>query len=292
MSSEVPAPAVDRRLADLLRLLDIEALEVNLFRGESRDIGTPQVYGGQVLGQALVAANRTIDGRRCHSLHAYFLRPGDFNAPIVYDVDRSRDGKSFSSRRVVAIQHGEQIFHLSASFAVDEPGFEHAMPMPDVPPPDSLPSFEAYLAEHRDQAGIFGNKILDHNRPFDYRFADLPPYIDRTPRPAYKRVWFRTVDRIPSDDPDLHRAILAYASDANLMDTALMPHAVTWERMQLASIDHAIWFHHPCRVDEWLLYVLDSPSAAGSRGFARGSIYTADGLLCASTAQEGLMRQR
>lgn len=292
MSDSTTPVALDQRLADLLRLLQLEPLEVNLFRGESRDIGTPQVYGGQVLGQALVAAMRTIEGRRCHSLHAYFLRPGDFNAPIVYDVDRSRDGKSFSSRRVVAIQHGEQIFHLSASFQVDEPGLEHETPMPEVPPPDALPDFEALLQANPDRVAPFAARLLEHKRPFEYRLVDLPSFLDPTPRPALKRTWFRTVGRLPSDDPDLHRAILAYASDANFVDTALLPHAPDSRRLQMASIDHAIWFHRPCRVDEWLLYVADSPSASGARGFARGAIYSADGRLCASTAQEGLMRLR
>lgn len=292
MSGPVPGATLDRRLADLLRLLDIEPLEVNLFRGESRDIGTPQVYGGQVLGQALVAAMRTVDGRRCHSLHAYFLRPGDFNAPIVYDVDRSRDGKSFSSRRVVAIQHGEQIFHMSASFQIDEAGFEHENAAPDVPRPESLPDFDTLLASQPPNALPLATRLREHQRPFEYRMVELPSYLDPTPRPPLKRTWFRTVDKIPSDDPDLHRAILAYASDAHFVDTAFMPHSQDYARLQVASIDHAIWFHRPCRVDEWLLYVADSPSASGARGFVRGSIYSADGRLCASTAQEGLMRLR
>ena len=283
---------MDKRLADLLSLLELEQLEYNLFRGESRDIGSPQVFGGQVLGQALVAASRTVDGRLCHSLHAYFLRPGDFNASIVYDVDRSRDGHSFTSRRVVAIQHGVQIFNMSASFQVAEPGLEHAAIMPNVPPPEDLSDFEAYGLEILDRLPEKVRRFFDHRRPVEFRPVELPDYLNPAPRPAYKHVWVRTIGRVPDDDPKLHRALLAYLSDYNLLDTATQPHAASIAELQMASIDHAMWFHRPFRADEWLLYSTDSPSASGARGFSRGSFFSRDGRLVASTAQEGLMRVR
>jgi acyl-CoA thioesterase II len=283
---------VDQRLADLLSLLELEQLEYNLYRGASRDIGAPQVFGGQVLGQALVAASRTVDGRLCHSLHAYFLRPGDFNAPIVYDVDRSRDGQSFTSRRVVAIQHGAQIFNMSASFQIEESGLEHAATMPDVPPPEALSDFAAYGLEIVDRLPEKVRRFFDHRRPVEFRPVELPNYLHPVARPPYKHVWVRTIDRVPDDDPRLHRALLAYLSDYNLLDTATQPHATSIAELQMASIDHAMWFHRPFRADEWLLYSTDSPSASGARGFSRGSFFSRDGRLVASTAQEGLIRVR
>jgi len=283
---------MDQRLADLLAVLELEALEVNLFRGESRDIGAPQVFGGQVLGQALVAAYRTVEDRDCHSLHAYFLRRGDFNAPIVYQVDRSRDGSSFTNRRVVAIQHGEQIFHMSCSFQVREAGMDHAATMPDVPPPESLPDFESYREELLAELPEKVRRFFEHRRPFEFRPVQKPNYLTPVPQAPAKQVWFRTVDQIPSDEDRLHRCLLAYVSDYNLLDTATLPHARSFLHLQMASIDHTMWFHRPFRADEWLLYVVDSPSASGARGFARGSIFTRDGRLVASTAQEGLIRPR
>jgi len=286
--------AVDVRLQDLLTVLQLEPLEVNLFRGESRDIGSPQVFGGQVLGQALVAAYKTLEAGRgdCHSLHAYFLRRGDFEAPIVYQVDRSRDGRSFSTRHVTAIQHGEQIFRLAASFQVPEPGLEHSAPMPVVPPPEAIAPYRPEDDPRLRHLPENIQRFLAHSRPFEFRPVQAPNYIDPQPVEPYKQVWFRAVDRVPSDDPWLHRCLLAYVSDYNLMDTALRPHGVPFTRLQLASIDHAMWIHRSARVDEWLLYALDSPSASGARGLSRGSIYTRDGMLVASTAQEGLMRTR
>jgi acyl-CoA thioesterase-2 len=278
---------MDQRLCDVLSVL-----ELNLFRGESRDIGSPQVFGGQVLGQALVAAYRTVDGRDCHSLHAYFLRRGDFNAPIVYQVDRSRDGHSFTSRRVVAIQHGEQIFHMSCSFQVAEAGLEHSAAMPEVPPPELLVDFESYHEELLVELPEKVRRFFEHRRPFEFRPVRKPEYRNPVPLPPAKQVWFRAVDRVPSDDDRMHRCLLAYVSDYNLLDTATLPHATSFLHLQMASIDHAMWFHRPFRVDDWLLYVVDSPSASGARGFARGSIYTRDGRLVASTAQEGLIRPR
>jgi len=279
---------VDPRLAALLKLLELERLEVNIFRGESRDIGSPQVYGGQVLGQALRAAYLTVDpGRAVHSLHAYFLRRGDFNAPIVYFVDRSRDGHSFTSRRVTAIQHGEQIFHMAASFQVPESGFEHQLPMPAVPPPESVPELAPSAAELARMPERLQQFFL-RDRPFESRVVELGD--DRTGI-ARQAVWIRAVDRAPDDDA-LHRCLLAYASDFHLLQTATVPHAASLAATSvvMASIDHAMWFHRPVRVDEWLLYATDSPAASGARGFARGGLYTRSGQLVASMAQEGLFR--
>ena len=283
---------MDQRLEDVLSVLELETLEVNLFRGESRDIGSPQVFGGQVLGQALVAAYRTVDGRQCHSLHAYFLRRGDFNAPIIYQVDRSRDGHGFSSRRVVAIQHGEQIFHMSCSFQVPEPGMEHSAPMPEVPPPEALGTFDSYADEILMDLPEKVRPFFEHRRPFELRPVQRRDYVNPQPEPPARQVWLRAVDRVPSDEDRLHRCLLAYVSDYNLLETATLPHARSFLHLQMASIDHAMWFHRPFRADEWLLYAVDSPSASGARGFARGSIYTRDGRLVASTAQEGLIRPR
>lgn len=287
-------PTLDVRLQDLLAVLELEPLEVNLFRGESRDIGSPQVFGGQVLGQALVAAYKTLETERgdCHSLHAYFLRRGDFEAPIVYQVDRSRDGRSFSTRHVTAIQHGQQIFRLAASFQVPEPGLEHSAPMPAVPPPEAIAPYRPEDDPRLKRLPENIQRFLAHSRPFEFRPVQSPNYIDPQPVEPTKQVWFRAVDRVPSDEQWLHRCLLAYVSDYNLMDTALRPHGMPFTRLQLASIDHAMWIHRSARVDDWLLYALDSPSASGSRGLSRGSIYTRDGMLVASTAQEGLMRIR
>ncbi len=286
---------MDVRLTDLLKVLELETLEVNLFRGESRDIGSPQVFGGQVLGQALVAAYKTIDGaqRDCHSLHAYFLRRGDVDAPIVYEVDRSRDGHSFSTRNVTAIQHGEQIFRLAASFHIAEPGFEHAATMPAVPAPETL---RTYSAEDDPRLKMLPERIqrffASSNRPFEFRPIQDVNLIDPPPSEPSKQFWFRAVDRVPSADAWLHRSLLAYVSDYNFLGAAIQPHGISLMQLQVASIDHAMWFHRECRVDDWLLYVIDSPSAAGARGFCRGSIYSKDGVLVASTAQEGLLRVR
>jgi acyl-CoA thioesterase-2 len=283
---------MDRRLADLQQLFRLERLEVNLFRGQSRDTGSPQVFGGQVLGQALMAAHATIDdGRVVHSMHAYFLRRGDFTKPIVYSVDRSRDGGSFSARRVVAVQNGEQIFISSASFHAPEPGLEYQATMPAVPPPEQLEALEKPPQAAIDQLPEKLRRWLEIERPFEFR--PVQPYNPLAPMPAQpvRQIWMRAVDRLPDDDT-LHRCLLAYMSDYWLLDTSTMPHGSSFLRGNLimASIDHAIWFHRHARVDDWLLYSLDSPSSSGSRGFARGSFYTRDGVLAASTAQEGLIR--
>ena len=282
---------MNQLLADLLRLLELERLEHNLFRGESRDIGSPQVFGGQVLGQALRAASATVEGRQVHSLHAYFLRRGDFNAPIVYQVDPSRDGASFTSRRVVAIQNGEQIFTFSASFQEPEDGLDHQVDMPPVPPPESLADSRLPPPDVLERLPEKVRRFLTRERPFELRRVEPIDVYQASAAAPLQNVWLRAVGRLPDDDR-LHRSLLAYASDYNLLATATLPHAVGVldGRLITASLDHAMWFHRPFRLDEWLLYSMDSPSASGARGFTRGSIYTRDGKLVASAAQEGLIR--
>jgi acyl-CoA thioesterase-2 len=282
---------VKAALADLLALLTLERLELNLFRGASADIGNPQVFGGQVLGQALVAANATVEGRSVHSLHAYFLRRGDVDAPIVYEVDRSRDGHSFSSRRVVAIQHGEQIFHMAASFQTEEAGLVHQLPMPAVPPPEALRDLRELVDGQRALLPAAALRFLQRETPFEFRVVEPVNYARPEPGEPRQHVWFRAVGQLP-DDAQLHRCLLAYVSDYHLVGTALRPHGLSMAspNLTVASIDHAMWFHRPVRVDDWLLYAMDSPSASGARGLARASLFTREGLLVASTAQEGLMR--
>jgi len=278
-------------LAELLQLLELEQLEVDLFRGASRDIGSPQVFGGQVLGQALGAASATVSGRQVHSLHAYFLRRGDFNAPIVYQVDRSRDGGSFSSRRVLAIQHGQQIFHMAASFQEPAEGLTHQLPMPQVPPPDSLPDLRELLESQPMPLPPAVQRFSGRNSPFEFHAVQAMAYPDPEPGPPRLDVWFRAVDSV-GEDPVRHACLLAYVSDYHLMTTAMRPHGFSLgsRGVIVASIDHAMWFHRPVRVDEWLLYSIESPAAAGARGFARASVFSQDGRLVASTAQEGLIR--
>jgi acyl-CoA thioesterase-2 len=282
---------MNRLLEDLVKVLTLERLELNLFRGESRDVGSPQVFGGQVLGQALSAASATVENRTAHSLHAYFLRRGDFNSPIVYEVDRARDGKHFSTRRIVAIQHGEQIFNMAASFQSDESGLDHQSAMPDVPRPEKLVDLEAFGREHLSGAPVNVKRMLERKRPFEFRPVDPQIYLSREKLPARKNIWFRAVSALP-DEESLHRCLLAYVSDFNLLDTALMPHGMSLvsPNLAIASIDHAMWFHRSVRVDDWLLYSIDSPSASGARGFSRGEVYSLDGTLVASTSQEGMLR--
>jgi len=282
---------MNQLLDDLIKVMTLERLEMNLFRGQSRDIGSPQVFGGQVLGQALVAATATADDRVVHSLHAYFLRRGDFNSPIVYEVDRALDGKHFSSRRVIAIQHGRQIFNMSASFQLPEAGLEHQNSMPDVPPPESLRDLESHYRDVLDQLPSGARRLLEQRRPFEFRPVDSPDLLRRDKSAPLKYIWFRTVDKLP-DEEALHRCLLAYVSDFHLLDTALKPHGISMisPKLTIASVDHAMWFHRSVRVDDWLLYAIDSPSASGARGFARGSVFARDGRLVASAAQEGLMR--
>jgi acyl-CoA thioesterase-2 len=279
---------VTEALDGLIDLLDLEAIEVNLFRGRSPDENRQRVFGGQVAGQALVAAGRTVEKGHVHSLHAYFLRPGDPNVPILYDVDRIRDGRSFTTRRVVAIQHGRAIFNLSASFHVDEPGFSHQLPMPDAPDPESLPTFHERMAPFKEQMGDWYTRP----RPIDLRFVDAPPRASGAPRSPVQQVWMRADGTLP-DDPMLHACVVAYASDMTLLDTTLLPHAVgaMEENIFMASLDHAMWFHRPFRADEWMLYDQESPSSSGARGLASGRIFTRDGVLAVSVMQEGLVRQ-
>ncbi len=284
---------MDQRLADLLALLELEQLEVNLFRGASRDIGSPQVFGGQVLGQALSAAAATVEGRVVHSLHAYFLRRGDCNAPIVYQVDRSLDGHSFTNRRVVAIQHGQQIFNMAASFQATEAGFDHQIGMPPVPPPESLADSSAPPAQQLARLPERVRRFFEQPRPFEFRMVQSIDYLHPQRAPPERQIWFRAVDAL-ADDEMLHRRLLAYVSDFFLLDTATLPHGTSFLKptLVMASIDHALWFHRALRVDDWLLYAMESPSASGARGFARASVFARDGRLVASAAQEGLVRSR
>lgn len=281
----MPQDALD----DVLTLLDIEPIEVNIFRGVQPDEDRQRVFGGQVAGQALVAAARTVDdGVSVHSLHSYFLRPGDPSIPILYEVDRIRDGRSFVTRRVVAIQHGRAIFNLQASFHTREDGFDHQAPMPDVPDPEDLPS-RAQLMQENPEA--FPAMWRDRPRPVDMRYVTELPYRFKEGRDPTQLVWFRADGTLP-DDPVKHTCLLAYMSDMTLLDTAIIPHISPYrDDMMNASLDHLMWFHRPFRADEWMLYATDSPSASGARGFNRGSIYSRDGTLIASVAQEGLMRK-
>ncbi len=278
----------------LLEILDLEPLEHNLFRGRSPQVGWQRVFGGQVIGQALVAASRTVvEDRHVHSLHGYFMRPGDPSVPIIYEVDRIRDGGSFTTRRVVAIQHGQAIFSMSASFQVMEEGMEHQVEMPDVPKPEDLPSERELKAKFLEMAPENVRRYWERERPIEMRPVDLTHYFSDKPLPPMQHVWVRATDTLP-DDSRIHQCVLAYASDMTLLDTALHPHglSVFSDRVQCASLDHAMWFHRPFRADDWLLYSCDSPSSSGARGFNRGSLFDLDGRLVASTTQEGLMRLR
>ena len=279
-------------LDDLIQLLTLERLDTNLFRGQSHDIGTNRVFGGQVLGQALAAANNTVEDRVAHSLHAYFLRKGDHDAPIIYEVDRQRDGRSYTSRRVVAIQHGHPILNLAASFLRPEEGLEHQPSMPQVPGPEDLKDVTDYRRELLDRVPEAElPRYLMHDRPFEFRPVQLPQFIDPEPREPRAHIWFKTIGRIPDDD-HLHRNMLAYVSDYYLIGTATRPHGVSVfsPNLQLTSLDHALWFQRPFRIDEWMLYSIESPSASGGRGLSQGQIYRQDGVLVAVVTQEGVMR--
>lgn len=284
---------MSRAVADLLGILDLEALERNLFRGVSPKVGWQRVFGGQVIGQALVAACRTVEDRQPHSLHAYFLLAGDPSVPIVYEVDRIRDGRSFATRRVVAIQHGAAIFSMSASFHADEPGLAHQMPMPQVTPPEDLPSEQEIRTQVMPLMPPAVRAYYERERPIELRPVEFARYLSREARPPVSHVWIRATGPLP-DDPAIHRCVLAYASDMTLLDSSLIPHgrSVFDKSIQAASLDHALWFHRPFRADEWLLYAQDSPSTGGARGFARGLIFNRAGELVASVAQEGLIRER
>ncbi|MET8677666.1 acyl-CoA thioesterase II [Streptomyces sp. NPDC004647] len=284
-------------LQSLLDLLDVERIEEDIFRGDSRPAVVPRVFGGQVAAQALVAAGRTVpEDRTAHSLHAYFLRIGDPGAPIVYTVDRIRDGRSFTTRRVVAVQHGQPIFHLSASFQTYEEGLEHQAPMPSAPDPESLPTAAEMLPRHahlfRDP-GV-GERLLEARAAVDLRYVEEPPYATAAqgPREPKSQVWFRTNGKL-ADDPLLHVCLATYVSDMTLLDSVLLAHGRGgWAVGDVvgASLDHAMWFHRPFRADEWLLYDQHSPSASGGRGLGQARIYTADGKLAISVIQEGVIR--
>jgi acyl-CoA thioesterase-2 len=272
----------------LVQLLDLEPIEVNIFRGLSPDEDRQRVFGGQVAGQALVAAARTVEpSRQVHSLHAYFLRPGDPTVPILYEVDRIRDGRSFTTRRVVAIQHGKAIFNLQSSFQEPEEGLDHQAPMPDAPPAEGLPDFDERMGPYREVLGDF----FLRPRPIDTRYVDWNPPDRSESLPPHQRVWLRADGTLP-DDPVLHACVLTYASDMTLLDTALLPHGGLWRETNIfmASLDHAMWFHRPFRADEWLLYSQDSPSASGGRGLGRGTIHSATGQLAVTVVQEGVIR--
>ena len=282
-------------LDQLVSILDLEELELNLFRGRTPKEDRVRVFGGQVAGQALVAAGRTVEaGLVVHSLHSYFLRPGDPSIPIVYQVERLRDGKSFTTRRVTAIQHGQPIFNLSASFQRPEQGIEHQLDMPRSPDPESLLSFRERVEPYLDKVHPDLKRWLQRERPIDMRYVNPPDYLHPEKRPPSQLVWIRADGTLPDEPVLLHQCIVAYASDMTLIDTATLPHAIPWfdPHVQMASLDHAMWFHRPFRADEWLLYAQESPTATGARGFTTGRLYTRDGVHVISVAQEGLIRKR
>ncbi len=284
---------MSKTLDGLLDLLDLEELEVNVFRGRSPDEDRQRVFGGQVAGQALVAAYRTVDKGFCHSLHSYFLRPGDPKTPILYLVDRIRDGRSFTTRRSQAIQHGRPIFHLTASFQPDQPGPEHQASMPDVPEPESLVSREEWMAEHTRHMPPEEREMHTRERPFEMRWVDPSNPFEPRKRSPRQQLWIRSRGPLP-DHALYHQCTVAYVSDMTLIDTALLPHGIAWsdDGHQMASLDHAMWFHRPFRADEWLLYDQHSPNAFGARGFTMGHLYTREGELVVSVIQEGLVRRR
>ena len=278
---------------ELLNLMELEALEVNLFRGISRDIGTNMVFGGQILAQSLMAACRTVEGRLPHSLHGYFLRAGDHTAPVVYQVDRTRDGRSFSSRRVLAVQHGKPIFTFAASFQEQEEGLEHQLEMPPVRTPEEAEPIEQMQRADFENLPVNLQRWLDRFGPFEFRGVRGSDLDVRAPQPPIKQLWFRLHGDY-SDDPVMNRVLLAYVSDFHLVGTAMLPHGISWvhTRLMVASLDHAMWFHREFSLDDWLLYSCDSPNTSGGRGLARGMIYDRDGNLVASTSQEGVIRIR
>ena len=280
-----------RALDQLVALLDLEEIEVNLFRGRSPEEGSQRVFGGQVAGQALVAAGRTVEEGAVHSLHAYFLRPGDPAVPLLYQVDRIRDGRTFTTRRVSAIQHGRPIFHLSASFQREEKGPSHQIEMPDAPDPESLPRWSEFMAPLLDDAHPEIRRWMERERPIDTRHVNPVNPLAPDKAPPHQLVWIRADGKLP-DSPLLHQCVMAYASDMTLLDTVSLPHAIAWtdRSYQMASLDHAMWFHRSFRADEWLLYAQESDTASGARGFATGRVFTLDGKLVVSVAQEGLLR--
>lgn len=284
-----------KQVSELINHLDLEQLEVNLFRGDSRSVGSTRVFGGQVLAQALSAAQRTVpEDRLVHSLHAYFILAGDVEAPIVFDVDHIRDGGSFSTRSVKAIQHGATIFYLTASFQLQQSGFDHQIDMPKVIQPDELVSYEGMAKQFGDQLPPQILKLLNVERPIEFRPVEFHNPFGREKYEPFRNVWLRSYGEVPKDNLPLQTQILAYASDYNLLTTALLPHgrATDYRNLQMASLDHAMYFHRPFDISKWLLFAIDSPSASGARGFTRGNFFTQDGELVASVVQEGLLREQ
>jgi acyl-CoA thioesterase-2 len=282
---------VNDPLDDLLDLLDLEDIDLDIFRGRNESARPGRIFGGQVAAQSLVAASRTAGGLLAHSLHGYFLRPGDPTVPVVFTVDRIREGRSFTTRHVVARQRGRAIFNMSVSFQQSEDGYEHQMPMPDAPDPESLPGRAELVKRHFDAIPETDRPWVAQPRPVDVRHVELPTFFGGGPRTGVNLVWMRVPRAIPAD-PALHQRLLAYMSDLTLLDNTVLPHGRNGRLgpLMVASIDHAVWFHRAPKVDDWLLYVQDSPAAAGARGFARGTIFAQDGTLVASVAQEGLLR--
>lgn len=283
---------MSRPLDKLVRLLDLEEVEQNIYRGQNESSERTRLFGGQVAAQALAAAGRTVEGRSAHSLHAYFLRGGDPSVPVVYTVDRIRDGSSFTTRRVVAVQRGQAIFNMSVSFHVEERGFEHGEPMPEIADPESFPTWEERMAQVKDKIPPEMRAWMETERPIEFRSDHGMGLLADSQHDEPVHVWMRANGQLP-EDPLLHQCIAAYASDMSLLDTIVRRHVAgfSWRQVMMASLDHAIWFHRPFRMDEWLLYVQESPAAAGARGFARGTIFDRGGRLVASVAQEGLARQ-
>jgi len=283
---------VNPRLDELLALLDLEEIDLNIYRGQNEVGQRGRLFGGQVLSQSLAAAGRTVDGLSAHSLHAYFLRPGDPEIPVLYTVDRIRDGRSFTTRRVVAIQHGRAILNMSASFHRKEQGYEHQQPMPDAPEPESLPTWREMLRDNRERIPDLEQREDRGTPPIDFRFVNLPIFLGGDVKADPNLIWIRADGAVP-DDPALHQCVLTYATDMSLIDTMIRHHGRSGPLgppAMAASLDHAVWFHRPIRTDEWILYAQESPSAAAARGFARGALYSRDGVLMASVAQEGLVR--
>lgn len=293
MTSETESHQRRTALAELVAQLSLERMDESRFRGGHVDIGSPSVFGGQVLGQALMAAAKTVQDHSVHSLHGYFLRAGDKTRPITYEVDRVRDGASFTMRRVVATQNDKPIFHLSASFHRRESGVQHQHPMPEAPPPEGLPEESEGRRKLRHLLPPAALAVVDQARAVELRPVNPQHLLEPAITPPYAQTWFRAPSKLP-DDPLIHQALLAYASDFSLLGVAMRPHGLTFmqPRVQSVSLDHAMWFHRDFRFDDWLLYETDSPSAAGARGFCRGSVFTRDGQLVASVAQEGLIRVR
>lgn len=283
-----------RDIAGLLNLLEVEQIDKYLFRGNTWDIGSPAVFGGQVLAQSLNAATRTVEGERfVHSLHAYFILPGNKSIPIIYEVDPIRDGRSFTTRRVVALQNGRAIFNMSASFQLEQEGFDHQIKALNVPPPESLANTEEIAAQYAENWPEDLRPVYKSDLPIEFRPVERVDPLSTAKRPPYRHVWIRTKGAMP-DDKISHRNVLLYASDFSLLGAALMPHEISIysKSLIIASLDHAIWFHRDFRIDDWLLYAIDSPSASNARGFSRGKIFTRDGTLVASVMQEGLIRVR